>query len=40
MIFAAWKSGCRIPADAQKVGLGIGSGRSSGYGRYHVIGVE
>ena len=21
-------------------GLGIGSGRSSGYGRYHVIGVE
>ena len=21
-------------------GLGIGSGRSSGYGRYHVVGVE
>lgn len=23
-----------------KTGLGIGSGRSSGYGRYHVSGVE
>lgn len=21
-------------------GIGIGSGRSSGYGRYHVVGVE